>query len=298
VPVLPVVAEGQEGPRIPLVPKVHDRSRPRAPSAPGALPARPRMGRSSAEVLGEDGGIPPSGSSPRVRPRRGLGQPVIVSDFDGTLTGNDLGTLVLQRFGLPGWERHDELFDQGLIGIDELIQKQSAMIRARSQEEILRYVAPLSRFRLGMGRLLEECAHRGVDLVVASAGIDFCIRQAFRSNGLEMPKLYCPTTTFTRSGLQVVMPFSSRNLARTGHRPPKDPNFKRAVVDLYQTRGRKVIYIGDGTTDIAPSSIADKVFAIRGSPLERACVQRGIPHSSIRTLQPVARFVQVGPFGG
>jgi 2-hydroxy-3-keto-5-methylthiopentenyl-1-phosphate phosphatase len=229
---------------------------------------------------------------------RRLGRPVVVSDFDGTLTENDLGTLVLQRFGIPGWERHDELFDQGLIGIDELIQKQSAMIRARSQEEILRYVAPLSRFRRGMGRLVEECVHRGVDLVVASAGIDFCIRQAFRSNGLAMPKLYCPTTTFTRSGLRVVMPFSPRTLARAGDRPPEDHNFKRAVVDLYRSRGRKVIYIGDGTTDIAPSSIADKVFAIRGSPLDRACVQRGIHRSSIRTLQPVARFVRVGPFGG
>jgi 2-hydroxy-3-keto-5-methylthiopentenyl-1-phosphate phosphatase len=276
----------------------NDRPRPKDRFAGAALPAAPRIGRAPEEVL-TNGREDPASVPPSIeRPGRRLGRPVVVSDFDGTLTGNDLGTLVLQRFGIPGWERHDELFDQGLIGIDELIQKQSAMIRAGSQEEILRYVAPLSRFRPGMGLLLEACAHRGVDLVVASAGIDFCIRQAFRSNGLAMPKLYCPTTTFARSGLRVVMPFSPRALARAGHRPPEDQNFKRTVVDLYQTRGRKVIYIGDGMTDIAPSSIADKVFAIRGSPLERACVQRGIPHSSIRTLQPVARFVRVGPFAG
>ncbi|MGC2035303.1 MAG: HAD-IB family phosphatase [Thermoplasmata archaeon] len=276
----------------------NDRRRPKARSTGATRPTVPRIRRAPDEVQAKDREDPATVSSSIVRPGRRVGRPVVVSDFDGTLTGNDLGTLVLQRFGLPGWERHDELFDKGLIRIDELIQKQSAMIRARSQGEILRYVAPLSRFRPGMGRLLQACARRGVDLVVASAGIDFCIRQAFRSNGLAMPKLYCPRTTFARSGLRVVMPFSPRLLERTGDRPSVDQNFKRAVVDLYQSRGRKVIFIGDGTTDIAPSTIADKVFVIRGSPLERACVERGIPHSSIRTLQPVARFVRVGPFGG
>ena len=32
---------------------------------------------------------------------------------------------------------------------------------------------------------------------------------------------------------------------------------------------RKVLYIGDGISDFAPASIADMVFAVKGSTLEK-----------------------------
>ena len=218
--------------------------------------------------------------------------PVLVSDFDGTLTQHDLGELALQRFGLPGWERYDELFESGQITIAECIRKQSAMIRARSRTEILRYLSRFARFRPGLDRLLDDCRRARIDFVVASAGIDFCIRHVFRLHQLPMPTLYCPRTSFTPHGLRVVMPPFPPGRKRTGPATQGDRNFKHSIVASYQGRGRRVVYIGDGATDIAPASIADKVFAIRGSPLDAALAERGIPRSPIRTLLPVSRFVQ------
>jgi len=229
-----------------------------------------------------------------VIPRLGTGRPVVVSDFDGTLTKNDLGALTLKRFGASGWERYDELFENGQITLDECLRKQSAMIRARSQEEILDYISRFSRFRPGAVRLLDQCRRGRIEFVVASAGIDFCIRHAFRLNEQPMPRLYCPSTEFTRHGLRIVMPSRLPNTGNPGTNAPRHGNFKQSLVASYQSQGRKVIYIGNGMTDVPPASIANKVFAINGSSLEAACAQRGIPHSPIRTFLPVSRFLESG----
>lgn len=228
-----------------------------------------------------------------VPPNPDLGRPVVVSDFDGTLTRHDLGALTLERFGTPGWERYDELFENGEITIAECIRKQSAMIRARSQKEILRYISGFSRFRPGFVQLLNECRRGGVEFVVASAGIDFCIRQVFRLNELPMPRLYCPVTTFTRTGLRVEMPPRPRIRRNSGLPISRPHGFKEALVASYRSRGRRVVYLGDGVTDLPAAAIASKVFAIRGSRLERGCLQRGIPCASIRTLLPVSQFLRV-----
>jgi 2-hydroxy-3-keto-5-methylthiopentenyl-1-phosphate phosphatase len=236
--------------------------------------------------------------SSSLQPRKpGAGRLAVVADFDGTLTTKDLGERTLRRFGLPGWERYDELLEHGQITLDECIRRQSAMIRAQSQEAILRYISRFSRFRLGTDRLIEECNRSRIDFVVASAGIDFCIRQAFRLNELPTPRLVCPASTFTRKGLRIVMPARAPLAGRTRVKVRGYWNFKESLVATYQSHGRKVIYIGNGTTDIPPASIADKVFAISGSPLEATCVERGIPHSSIRTLLPVSKFVGTESFG-
>jgi 2-hydroxy-3-keto-5-methylthiopentenyl-1-phosphate phosphatase len=231
-----------------------------------------------------------------VLPNLDSGRPVVVSDFDGTLTKSDLGALTLERFGTPGWERYDELFERGRITLGECIRRQSALIRARTRQEILDYLTAFSQFRTGLVRLLEECRNVRVDFVVTSAGIDFCIRHAFRVNGLPMPPLYCPSSSFTRTGLRIVMPSRLPSLGRMGGDPPGPRNFKQELVRSFQSRGRKVVYIGNGMTDVPAAAVADKVFVIAGSPLERACVQRRIAHSSIRTLLPVSKFVHENPF--
>ncbi|MFZ1022807.1 MAG: HAD-IB family phosphatase [Thermoplasmata archaeon] len=217
-----------------------------------------------------------------------------MSDFDGTLTTNDLGTLTMERFGAPGWERFDELFEDGQITLNECVRRQTALIRASSRAEILDFLSPLSEFRPGMAALLDECRRVSTEFVVASAGIDFCIRQTFRRQGLSMPRLYCPETKFTARRFRVSMPRKAPLVGSKEIRLTSGKNFKQSLVAAYQARGRTVTYLGDGPADIAPASIADTVFAIDRSPLAIACDRRGILYTPIQTLDPVAQFVRAG----
>jgi 2-hydroxy-3-keto-5-methylthiopentenyl-1-phosphate phosphatase len=220
----------------------------------------------------------------------GAVRPIVVSDFDGTLTAHDLGTKVLERFGSAGWKRFDELFERGQISLSECLREQTALINAPSKDEILRYLFPFSEFRPGMETLLAACG-RG-NLVVASAGIDFCIRRVFRKAGLSLPHLCCPATESTPRGFRIVMPRTVSLGGSASIRLSPGENFKQVLVAGYRNQGRTVVYLGDGVADIAPASIADKVFAIDGSPLATACPKDGIACTTIRTLDPVARYLR------
>ncbi|MFZ0892236.1 MAG: HAD-IB family phosphatase [Thermoplasmata archaeon] len=222
----------------------------------------------------------------------GPAQSVVVSDFDGTLTSYDLGTMVLEQFGAPGWEHFDELFEAGKITLGDCLREQTALIRASSPAEILRYLLPFSEFRPGMKPLLDECRRGGSKFVVASAGIDFCIRQVFRREGLSIPPLCCPVTKSTAQGFRIKMPRTASLGDGASVRFSSGENFKKSLVAAHQARGRSVTFLGDGAADIAPASVADKVFAIDRSPLAIACVQRGIPCTRIRSLDPVASFMR------
>ncbi|MFQ5872129.1 MAG: haloacid dehalogenase-like hydrolase, partial [Candidatus Geothermarchaeales archaeon] len=99
-------------------------------------------------------------------------QHVVVSDFDGTIVEKDLPELVLKRFGEKGWERYDTLLVEGKLGLEECIKQQYGMIRAESEEQILGYIRDHCAVRPGFHELVEFSRERGVELVVASAGLD------------------------------------------------------------------------------------------------------------------------------
>jgi HAD superfamily phosphoserine phosphatase-like hydrolase len=206
---------------------------------------------------------------------------ILAADFDGTLLRNDLAEQILRKFARKGWERYDELLADGKITLEECMRNQYSMIEAGSRAEVIEFAEKYCVFRPGARRLLSLCKSRGVEFVVVSAGLDFCIRRAFRTNKIELPKLVCPKSSFRRGkGFGVTFP---RYL-----RPPSS-DFKESLVLSYQSRGASVTFVGNGMGDLHAAMRADKVFAIRGSTLDRLCGLKRIPYVAVGDLVPVWR---------
>jgi HAD superfamily phosphoserine phosphatase-like hydrolase len=207
----------------------------------------------------------------------------VVADFDGTIVKWDLAERTLRKFGRPGWEHFDDLLRADEINVQECITRQYAMIAASSRTEIADYIDQFCEFRPGFDVLLNECRDRGIDFTIVSAGLDFCIKHAFRKAGIELPRLICPKSTFTpNEGFRLVFPQPHL---------PASKDFKEDFVTYRQLQGYDVIYIGDGMGDFYGAAKADRVFAIKGSTLDKVCMDRKIPRESIETFDPVKKFV-------
>jgi 2-hydroxy-3-keto-5-methylthiopentenyl-1-phosphate phosphatase len=131
---------------------------------------------------------------------------------------------------------------------------------------------------LGFDALVEAGS---IDLLIASAGIDFCIRDTLRAFGLESIELVCPRTEFHPDGLRVRCP----PLPASG----ECEDFKEAAVLALHAGGREVVYVGDGLSDFHAAARAELRFALAGSSLERELTRRELPFVPFADFTEVAR---------
>jgi 2-hydroxy-3-keto-5-methylthiopentenyl-1-phosphate phosphatase len=207
----------------------------------------------------------------------------VLCDFDGTIMMDDVAELILKRFSKPGWERFNNLLATGKITVEECVRKEYAMIRASSVEEVAEFASRLNRLRPGFKTFLRHCLAQNIAFVVVSAGIDFCIRDAFRIKGIDMPQLVCPAATLVpMGGLKLIFPERCSSGSR---------DFKEDAVMAFKARGHNVVYVGDGSGDANAAERSDAVFAVKGSMLQKVCEERGIPYRAIRTFEPVSTFI-------
>ncbi len=216
------------------------------------------------------------------RPDEAMAYDVALTDFDGTVIKEDIPLQVLRRFALPGWEAYDERLQSGLISLESCLRAQYAMIRAPSAAEILRFARGHYELREGFAEFAMKCRGKGVKLVLVSAGLDFCIRDVVGRHGLALDRLVCPKSRFDAGGIKVEFP-AFRSPAR---------NFKEGAVLEYRMAGKRCIYVGDGYSDLYPSSSADAVFAVRGSVLETECRKNGVAFSSFESFESVSELLE------
>jgi 2-hydroxy-3-keto-5-methylthiopentenyl-1-phosphate phosphatase len=206
----------------------------------------------------------------------------VICDFDETVTNLDTGVLILDNFANGDWRALDRLYDDGEILVEELIRREFSMVRA-PRGEMLRLVDRAVSFRPGFEELAGVCHRRGIPLVIASYGLDFCIRHMLDGAGLEgRVEVHAPRAKITSRG--ITFSFPKRKTAGS-------VNLKDDLVNEYQGRGRKVVFVGDGTSDFPASKRADIRFAIKDSRLSELCRRDGVQFYPIASLNPVIETV-------
>ena len=197
---------------------------------------------------------------------------MVLCDFDGTITTNDLAELVLDKFAQGDWKAIDAKFEQGKISLEECLKKEFALVKA-SKEQMLFAVEEEVAFRPGLEKLAFYCKEKNVPLIIVSAGIDFIINHLLkRQKWEELVETYMPHVTVTEEGMNFTFP----KILQDG-----SVNFKHDLVRQYKSKDVRVVYIGDGTGDFAAAREADIAFAIKGSKLENLCQKYNVPCKSI-----------------
>ena len=220
--------------------------------------------------------MPPG--TPRPTPRQTTR--TVLTDFDGTVTQEDVAETILEEFAPPEWWDIEELHRARQIGTREAMARQFALVQAR-EADVLEFVDRTARMDPTFPAFVAHCKGRGVRLEIVSEGLDFYVRHLLAKWRIDLP-VRTNRTTFEGGRVSIAYPWSDPTCTLCG-------TCKLRRLFELRVEGFRVAYVGDGHSDLCPAIEADLVFAkaeladlcreedIAFMPFERfSDVQRGL----------------------
>jgi 2-hydroxy-3-keto-5-methylthiopentenyl-1-phosphate phosphatase len=202
-----------------------------------------------------------------------LRQTSVFLDFDGTATTADIGVVLLERFGAPGWRALDRQYSTGAIGSRECLIDEWALVEAPEAE--LRAAAREVPLDPGFLPLVHGLRAAGAEVTIVSDGFGFYVEEACALLGI--PVL---TNAVDFGTGELLFPYEERccpcsTCGMCKQAPVKDAQYRR----------RHTVLVGDGISDRKAALLADTVFAKDG--LGDWCARNGVAHTRFETLSEV-----------
>jgi 2,3-diketo-5-methylthio-1-phosphopentane phosphatase len=179
---------------------------------------------------------------------------LVITDFDGTLSLTDVGYEVLLKFSRQGWDDIDRDYCEGRIGSMEAYGRICAILGG-TREAMLQFVAENTVIDPHFKEFYAFCRKSGIDVKVVSDGLDFYIDFILRKHGLSDIPFYSNVMTF-RDGMPLSIEFPHANETCN-----KCGTCKSNILESCQAGYGKIVYVGDGYSDLCPAQKADLVFA-------------------------------------
>jgi len=206
---------------------------------------------------------------------------IVVCDFDGTITTEDTAELVLKVYADGDWREPDRLLARGRISLEECMQRQFAMVH-EDPAEILKQTKERIVLRPNLPQLVSFCDQQGYRFVIASAGLDFMIHHFLGELGLGGLEVFAPRSSYDGS-VYLTFPTIKHSAAR---------DFKEDLVRSEHDAGVKVIYIGDGISDLDAATAADEKFAVLNRRLHRSLLHSGCRVRTFRDFASVQKDLE------
>lgn len=177
--------------------------------------------------------------------------PVLISDFDGTMTRHDFYKLAIERLLPADTPDYWAEYRSGAITHFEALRRYFAAIR-KSADEVMEVVREME-LDPELAGAIHTLRHAGWNVIIASAGCEWYIRQLLSNAGVDVTVYANPGRFEAGQGLLMEMPTGSPYLSATLGVD------KTAVVRNYLAQGGKVAFAGDGFPD------ADAARVVPGS---------------------------------
>jgi 2-hydroxy-3-keto-5-methylthiopentenyl-1-phosphate phosphatase len=177
---------------------------------------------------------------------------LVQCDFDGTITEEDAAFYLLKEFAQGDWRKVLRDYEQRRISVREFSVRAFAMIKA-DKPALLDALKGRVKVRAGFDELVNYCRDRGFRFVIVSNGLDFYIQAVLTEMGLEDIEVHAARSSFRSGGMKVEYVGPDGKEVQDG--------FKDAYVKSFLKLGYRVIYIGNGDSDIASARSAHYVFA-------------------------------------
>jgi 2,3-diketo-5-methylthio-1-phosphopentane phosphatase len=195
---------------------------------------------------------------------------MIQSDFDGTISLEDVTDTLLTRFGRPGWQALEDAWERGEIGSRECMTGQIALLDM-SAEELRTHLATI-QIDPHFAAFVREARRLGLPVQVVSDGLDHVIRTVLGLHGLgELPVIANRLVQTGPRSWQLQSPWASAACSRASG------NCKCERLAEQQTVHGRVLYVGDSTSDFCVSGKAD--FVLAKYKLIEHCRSKGIAHA-------------------
>jgi 2-hydroxy-3-keto-5-methylthiopentenyl-1-phosphate phosphatase len=177
---------------------------------------------------------------------------LVQCDFDGTITEEDASFFLLDAFAQGDWRQLLREYKEHKMSVGEFNTRAFAMVKV-DKHRLLESLQGNVKVRAGFHDLVDYCLNKGLRFVIVSNGLDFYIRAVLKELGLGDVEVYAAQASFHPAGMRV------RYVGPDGKRV--NDGFKEAYIESFLRLGYRVIYIGNGDSDIAPAKYAHHVFA-------------------------------------
>ncbi len=209
-------------------------------------------------------------------------EPIIFSDFDGTVTQLDVTDQILSQLAHPSWREIEQQWMQGMIGSRECLERQMALVDAPLEE--LHAAIDSVPMDADFAAFCQFARKQKLPLFILSDGFDYVIRRVLKRAGVE--RQFKSGSNLFASALRV----EGRRLASSFPHPVKPCSHgcatcKPALIRSLQNGRRPVIFVGDGMSDRFAVELADVVFAKRH--LLAHCRENGIACHPFETFKDV-----------
>jgi 2,3-diketo-5-methylthio-1-phosphopentane phosphatase len=194
--------------------------------------------------------------------------PVLVSDFDGTMTRHDFYKLVIEKLIPPDTPDYWNEYRSGSITHFEALRRYFATIRA-SRDDVLATVRQME-IDPQLSTAIANLQERGWRVIVTSAGCEWYIRQLLAAAGVDIVVYANPGRFEEGQGLLMEMPVGS----------PYVSDFlgidKTAVVRDCVAQGGRVAFAGDGFPDADAARLVPPGLRFARSDLADVLGQEGL----------------------
>lgn len=174
------------------------------------------------------------------------------SDFDGTITVEDISFIILDKYARGDWRRILQDYKTGQITVGEFNKRAFALVN-EDQTTLEKYVLANYQLRPGFRELLSYCSKNGIRFVITSNGLDFYIRAILKHINVESLEVYSARTVFGNKHLETEYFNPDGNVL--------DDGFKEAYSRHFIENGYDIIYAGNGVSDAPAASLAKYAFA-------------------------------------
>ncbi len=209
---------------------------------------------------------------------------LVLSDFDGTISRVDVGDSVLNRFAQKCREAIDREVVNGSMGSREAYQKIAPLVRVDA-ESLRAHVLKCSAIDPFFVRFYRLAGKKGVDVKIVSDGLDFYIRAILEKHRLGEIEFYSNAVVFgDKDTLTFDFPQANALCGRCG-------TCKSRILHEHRLMYEKIIYVGDGHSDICPSQYADLIFA-KGELLRKCRQESAVPYRAFHDFREISEYLK------
>jgi 2,3-diketo-5-methylthio-1-phosphopentane phosphatase len=211
---------------------------------------------------------------------KSLLKPVLFFDFDNTLTDGDILDQVIEKFSPDEkWRDWENAWEAGHLRARECLRLQVENLRVGRDD----LFAHLSRVRVdpAFAKIVEWAHSRGLGVNIVSDSFLPLIRHILLNNGIDVVPIFANDLRFSGDRLVPSFPFYDPACARSANAKARH---------LVPFRDHRIIFAGDGHSDLDAALAADVVFA--KSTLARELDALQVAYRSFENLDPVLNYLR------
>jgi len=209
---------------------------------------------------------------------------VIFCDFDGTITKNDTIDELLNIHANKNWLKIEESWKKGEIGSKECLTKQLECIDYISENQLDNFIEniEIDDYFINFIEILNK---KKTKLYIVSDGFDLFIENVLEKYGLNhFIKVFSNKLIYKNGKLIPEFPLHNTDCKK------KAGLCKCEVIKKLKKENR-ILYIGDGASDICASRLANLLFA--KDSLAKYCDKNNINHIKFKTFKNICEYLYI-----